>query len=223
MKLKKSFWARAFFIVVLFTTASILSISCSSNKIAVPIPGQNEAVQKNIYIEYMNIADTYFDLQKYDKAETYYKAAMGNKEIYWTAYYKLAKCYAYQSKWADAQTVYETLLKRDPDNNSLKASVAYIYAMNGNTDKSSNMYELLIKENPEQSEYLENYICVLLGAELKEDAETQFEILKEKFPNSKRIEEFNTVFVKAVEEKTEETGKENLPEIDKILEKENSI
>ena len=149
MKLKRLYWAKLCTAVVFFAAVLCLNISCSSNKIAVPIPGQSEAVQKNIYIEYMNIADIYFGLEKYDKAESYYKAAMGNKDIYWTAIYKLAKCYAYESKWADAQTIYETLLKRDEDNNTLKASVAYIYAMTGNTDKACSMYEELIKNNPE--------------------------------------------------------------------------
>ena len=195
MKLKKSSWAKIAFTAVM-AVMLCLNISCTSNKIAVPIPGQSDAVQKNIYIEYLNIADIYFELEKYAKAETYYKAAMGNKEIYWTAYYKLAKCYAYESKWADAQTVYETLLKRDPDNNSLKASVGYIYAMNGNTDKASQIYEKLIEENPDQADYLENYICILLGAEKNEEAEAAYNTLVEKFPSSKRVEEFKKQFEK---------------------------
>ena len=141
MKLKRLYWARAVLAAVVFAAVACLTISCSSNKIAVPIPGESESVQKNIYIEYMNLADAYMSLEKYDKAETYYKAAMGNKDIYWTAYYKLATCYVYQSKWADAQTVYETLLKRDSENNSVKASLAYIYAMNGRTEKACSAYE----------------------------------------------------------------------------------
>ena len=161
MKLKKSYWVKFIVAATIAVTVS-LNISCTSNRIAVPIPGQGDAVQKNIYIEYLNIADIYFELEKYSKAETYYKAAMGNKDIYWNAYYKLAKCYAYESKWADAQTVYETLLKRDPQNNSIQASLGYIYAMNGNTEKAGQIYEKLIEENPDQANYLENYILILL-------------------------------------------------------------
>ena len=195
MKLKKSFWVRASFVVVLITTASIFSFSCSSTKMAVPIPGQSDAVITNIYIEYLNIADIYFGLEKFDKAETYYKAAMGNKDIYWSAYYKLAKCYVYQSKWGDAQTAYETMLKRDSNNISLKSSVAYIYAMNGNTEKSIELYSELMEQSPDQSEILENYICVLLAADKKEDAKTQYDLLKQKFPESKRLEELGKHFV----------------------------
>ena len=187
----------------LFIAAVILlNSSCSSNKLSFPIPGQNTAVITNIYVEYLNIADIYFGLEKYDKAESYYKAAMGNKDIYWNAYYKLAKCYAYQSKWPDAQTAYEKMLKRDPDNISLKSSIAYIYAMNGNTDKAIDMYKALIEESPDQVELLENYICVLIAADKNEEGEEQFNILKEKFPESSRLEELEKQFKKE-EEKLE--------------------
>ena len=197
---------RAF--AVIFSAAVIFcNISCSSNKLAFPIPGQNNTAITNIYIEYLNIADIYFGLEKFDKAETYYKAAMGNKDIYWNAYYKLAKCYVYQSKWGDAQTAYETILKRDPDNNSIKSSIAYIYSMNGRIDKAIEIYSDLILTSPDQVEYLENYICVLLAAELPEEAEEQYDVLKEKFPESSRLEELGKHFVK-VEEKEQSENQE---------------
>lgn len=193
MKLKRLFWAKGFLLAdALF---GILCISsCSSTKFSVPIPGRNDAVITNIYAEYLNIADIYFGLEKFDKAETYYKAAMGNNDIYWTAFYKLAKCYVYESKWGDAQASYETILKRDPENNSIKASIAYIYAMNGNPEKASDIYKELIESNPDQMEYLENYICVLLASDQKDQAKESFEQLKEKFPESKRIEEISKQF-----------------------------
>ncbi len=183
------------------------NISCSSNKIAFPIPGERNAAITNIYAEYLNIADIYFELEKFDKAESYYKAAMGNRDIYWNAYYKLAKCYAYQSKWGDAQTAYETMLKRDPANTSIKSSIAYIYSMNGNTDKAIDLYQELLQESPDQVEILENYICLLLAVEKKEEAQSQVELLKEKFPESKRIEEFEQYFV--VEEETQEVSEDD--------------
>ena len=194
MKLKRLYWARVVIAAVFCITVSLFAASCSSSKIAVPIPGQKESAVKNIYIEYMNLADAYYELGKYDKAVSYYKAAMENKDIYWTAYYKLARCYVYQSKWDLAQTSYETLLKRDPENNSLKSSLAYIYAMNGNTEKSAQVYQELIAQNPDQSEYLENYICVLLAQGKKEDAKEQFEILNQKHPSSAKITELAKQF-----------------------------
>ena len=217
MKLKRLFLDNSIKKTVVFFAAvfSFLFISCSSNKIAFPIPGENASAITNIYIEYLNIADIYFSLEKFDKAESYYKAAMGNKDIYWNAYYKLAKCYAYQSKWGDAQTSYETILKRDPDNSSIKSSIAYIYAMNGNTTKAIDMYTDLIANAPEQAELYENYICVLLAAEKKEEAKEQYEVLKEKFPESKRLEELGKHFeeTEETEESEENTASEKEPAV----------
>ena len=194
MKLKRLFWDKR----IVFTTGLLLlvisAISCSSSKFEIPIPGKNDTVISNIYIEYMNIADTYFDLKKYDKAETYYIAAMKNKDIYWNACYKLAKCYVFEAKWNEAQSCYETLLKRDPENITIQSSLAYIYAMNGNTQKAIEEYSKLIEKSSEQSELLENYICVLLAAEKKEEALEQYTFLKEKFPESKRLEELGKHF-----------------------------
>lgn len=199
--------------VAIFFSVTVLffNISCTTNKIAFPIPGERATAITNIYAEYLNIADIYFSLEKFDKAETYYKAAMGNKDIYWNAYYKLAKCYVYQSRWGDAQTSYETILKRDPDNCSIKASIAYIYSMNGNISKAIEMYADLISECPDQVELLENYICVLLAADLKEEAGAEFDLLKEKFPESKRLEELGKYFI-VEEEATEETEQTEAPE-----------
>ena len=208
MKLKRLFWAKSSAAVFICSAVLFLNISCSSNKVAVPIPGQSDAVTSNIYIEYQNIADIYFGLEKFDKAETYYKAAMGNKDIYWNAYYKLAKCYVYQSKWGDAQTAYETMLKRDPENTTIQSSVAYIYAMNGNIDKSLEIYKDLIEKIPESPEVLENYICVLLADEQKDEASIQYDILKEKFPESKRLEELGKQFESAQAPEESETAEQ---------------
>lgn len=193
MKLKKLFLANA--ILILF-------ISCSSNK-ALPIPGQSDIAITNIYAEYLNIADIYFDLEKYDKATTYYKAAMSNQDIYWTAYYKLAKCYAVQSKWEEAEKSYEDILKRDPENNTIKSSIAYIYAMNGNTDKALSVYEKLIQENPDEVSYLENYISILITAEKTDEAKNYYNQLIEKFPENKNNENFTKYFDSIKTEETE--------------------
>src|SRR5574344_1777971 len=105
----------------------LLFSSCVSN-VHLPIPGEDVVVKKNISVEYMTIADAYSDLSKYDKAAQYYKLAMKNKKLYWTAYYKLGRCYAMSKNWTEARKIYSVFLKRDPNNVNIKMSLAYIYA-----------------------------------------------------------------------------------------------
>ena len=75
----------------------ICLISCKST-VHLPIPGEATIKQNNIYSEYMSIGDAYLDLEKFDKAITYYQKAMVNKNLYWTAYYKLGRSYALSKK-----------------------------------------------------------------------------------------------------------------------------
>lgn len=188
MKLKKLYSANK--AGILAAIISILFVSCASTSKGAGIPGKHTAEIKNIYNEYYNIGNAYFELEKFDKAASYYELAMGNKENYWTVYYQLAKCYVYNSKYNEALPLYETLLKRDPDNNSLKTSIAYIYAMNGNVDKAIEMYKALIEESPENNEYLENLIAVLLLNENLEEVKEPFELLQKNFPDSENIPKF---------------------------------
>ena len=82
--------------------------------------------------------------------------------------------------------------------------------MNGNVDKSTAMYEELIESNPDQSEYLENYICLLLAQDKKDEAKTQFDILAEKYPASKKIEELSKQFETPPEEELEPALEESV-------------
>ena len=192
MKLKKSFWAKFLpfcFIVLIF------SLSCKS----IPVPGQNEARIQNIYTEYINIGDSYFKLEDYENAATYYNMALEDTKNYWAAYYKLAKCYVYTSDWNNALPMYKTILKRDPENSSIKAALAYIYLMQGNFKKASEKYIELLGEQPQNKEYLENYLALLLSnpkkiQKNKESFLHYFKIYKESYPESDIINRFQTKF-----------------------------
>lgn len=188
MKLKKSFSVNLFISILL-----IIFSSCTTTSSDILVPGEGKAKNNKIYEEYLNIADTYYSLEKYDDAISYYKKAMNNKNLYWGAYYKLAKCYVVINNWTEALPMYNTLLNRDPDNNSIKASVAYIYCMQGNLEKAEEIYSYLIETQTENQQYLENYIAVLISdknnySNNKELIEKYFLQLKENYPDSKNIQ-----------------------------------
>ena len=207
MKLKKLFLDKAktslFALLILFC-------SCVSNSIPAPVPGQNSAKIRNIYVEYFNIADTYYNLENYSKAAEYYELSMRKRDQYWAAYYKLAKCYVFVSDWDKAISMYKTILSRDPENASLKASVAYIYSMQGKLKKARVTYEELLVLQPKNQDYLENYLAVLLSYENKfKRYESQFlekfEVFKTEYPDNRNITIFEERYKTLMDIKEEDS------------------
>ncbi len=154
------------------------------------IPGEKAIVYKNLALEYLEIADAYVNLKNYAKASEFYKKAMRNKEVYMTSFYKYARCLALARDWENALAAYNILLSKDSSNLSLRLSVAYITAMSGKIDESIVMYKTLVAEYPDDEAALENYISLLLNVGRAEDAEKEYFILKEKFPNNSKIKSF---------------------------------
>lgn len=173
---------------ILLLLFPLLFFSCAS--FHVPVPGETVTKKNNIFAEYMNIADAYNDLGKYDKAIIYYKMAKSNKTLRWSANYKLAHAYAMNKNWDEALKLYLELYKRDPENTSIQMSVAYIYAMNGKLSSAENIYASLVEKNPENVDVLVNYINVLFAMEKYDDVEKNLAALKEKFKDNTNISSF---------------------------------
>ena len=53
---------------------SLLFFSCNTSA-HFPVPGESEVKKNNMYVEYLNIANTYMDLEKFDKAIEFYSKA----------------------------------------------------------------------------------------------------------------------------------------------------
>lgn len=201
MKKNELFFKSCIFSILFFNIFLILS--CVSKPI--PIPGESKVLIENIYFEYLNIADKYFELEDYNNAAKYYKLAMENKNLYWQSYYKLAKCYALLSDWKNALPMFEKLLERDKDNHSIKASLAYIYSMQGDTKKAIEIYKKLLEEDSLNEKYLENYLAVLLSSkdsflENQEEIEKIYEQIETNFPNNTNLKIFDNTKTKYLEE-----------------------
>ena len=216
MKLKRLFSAKAkakAFSGILLS--SLLFFSCVSNNISVPVPGQDQVKERNIYAEYYTLGESYYKLQDYKKAAEYYELAMHKKEQYWAAYYKLAKCHVYNSNWNEALPMYKTILERDPENASLKASLAYIYSMQGDFKHSVEIYEELLQQQPANQEYLENYLAVLLADNKKFEKKnarkfiSAYEKLKSEYPENKHLKTFEDKYKELMNIQEEEEAEEN--------------
>ena len=201
MKKNELFFKSCIFSILFLNIFLILS--CVSKPI--PIPGESKILIENIYFEYLNIADKYFELEDYNNAAKYYKLAMENKNLYWQSYYKLAKTYALLSDWKNALPMFEKLLERDKDNHSIKASLAYIYSMQGDTKKAIEIYKKLLEEDSLNEKYLENYLAVLLSSkdsfvENQEEIEKIYEQIETNFPDNTNLKIFDNTKTKYLEE-----------------------
>ena len=90
---------RTFGFCILFLSLFLI-FSCVSN---------NNALMKDVYAGYFNIAEEYFKMEKYAKAvEFYEKCQKYNDELTLrNVKYKLAQSYLKLSKWKDASKIYE--------------------------------------------------------------------------------------------------------------------
>ena len=229
MKLKRSFWAKTVLISGL-TLLVFSSISCVTNNITVPVPGQGSVKINNIYVEYYNIAESYYKLEDYKRASEYYELSMHKRSQYWAAYYKLAKCYIFSSEWDKALPMYKKILERDPENTAIKASLAYIYSMQGNFKQSTKIYEELLEANPNSQEHLENYLAVLLADEKKFEKKNAvkfvntYETLKTEYPDNKNLSTFEGKYkelMNIVEEEGEDSEDNTEEESESESESEN--
>lgn len=179
----------------------VILVSCAGS----PKPGEMKLAQ-DLYAQYFDLAETYMELSKYDKALPLYETAREDQEFYWTSTYRMAKIYVNQKNWPKATVLYEELLKRDQNNSSLKESLAYCYAMSGNREKALSVYEELFKGGNTSEDILSNIISInasyLKDEKLSENkkqtykdaAETYFERLKEMYPENKNISAFEKIF-----------------------------
>lgn len=205
------------FLPIIIFSFCVFSFSCKSvNNF---VPGQKKIQINNLYKEYYNIAETYFSLKNYTKAISYYKICLENKDLYNASYYKLGLSYVMNNDWANAEKIFSELYKKDFENDSIKSSLAYIYSMSGNLTKAEQFYSEIVKDKPDFSEYLENYIAILIKNEKYQLAEEQFSLLKEKFPNSLKIADIEKKFEEINSEKKSPETEENLTEQTENIEK----
>lgn len=185
-----------------------LFFSCSGTA-HLPVPGEKNAVESNISVEYYSIASSYEELKNYKKAIDYYNLAKKNKKLRASSEYKIARCYALLKDWDNAQAGFEKILKKDPSNTNIKISLAYIMAMRGDLEASSQLYSTLVSENSTDVSILKNYISVLCARGMFDEANVQLAVLKEKFPDDADISGIEKKLQELSAPKSEEKTDEN--------------
>lgn len=183
--------------------AAFLFINCNSNSF--PVLGQNKVFHDNLYKEYMNLGNSYYDIEKYSEAISFYEKVLDDESLGNVAYYKMAQCYSLLSDWGNALPMYEKLLEDDPENQAFMANIAYIYTMTRNVKDALGMYDKLLDKQPNNVTYIENYLAILLSdkslfIENEEKFEELFSSLKESYPKNKNIEIFQKKYDEFKEE-----------------------
>lgn len=173
---------------LVFVFFCFVFFSCSTS---IPlVPGSAKKNRDALFQEYLSLGDEYASLEKYEKAVSFYEKALPSKTFYWTALYKLARTNALSKNWKKAKKYYTALLTRDSENVNLKTSLAYIEAMSGNFESAKKIYETLVSDETAPESIYTNYESVLLSMKKIDDAETLLSRIKEKFPASDKISDF---------------------------------
>ena len=160
---------------------------CGCKSTRIYVPGEKKVIIENIYGEYYSIADEYFKMKNYSKAAEFYTKAASSENLHNAAYFNAARSFALAKNWDEAKKIYLEIEAADGENFEVKQGLAYIYAMSGEFEKAEEIYNDLIETNPDLSEALVNYTIILLSQEKYEEAKSNMDLLKEKFPDEEKI------------------------------------
>lgn len=195
-----------------FLAGIFFACLCGCGTTRVYVPGEKKFVIENIYGEYYAIADEYFKLKNYSKAAEFYTKAASSESLHNAAFFNAARSFALAKNWDEAKKIYLEIEAADGENVEVKQSLAYIYAMSGEFEKSEEIYKSLIETNPDLSEVLVNYTIVLLSQEKYEDAKTNLDLLKEKFPDEEKIKTIQEKITAWEESQTPSDDDDEIPD-----------
>jgi tetratricopeptide (TPR) repeat protein len=122
--------------------------------------------------EYYALGDAYFELGKYDEAETWYTKAKFNKTTKEAAYYSLGRVAFEKKDYKKAADYFDQVLYSDGENVMALKGAAYSYAQAGNAEKALSYYEKINALVPEDADSGYNYALFLSILGRNEEAES---------------------------------------------------
>ena len=167
-------------------------------------------IRQELAAEYLELADAYAAVEKYQKAATFYERAAKHPGFFNATQYKLARMYALLGKWADAVLVLEPLYLQEPDNILLSNSYAFALVSSGQLEKAFPIYERNYNENKANPVQALNYAEILLLAERYDDATATIAVLREQFGDVEpmnSLDDLEKRIKSAVERKAKEAEK----------------
>lgn len=168
----------------------ICSVSCTS---VADAPGSE------VYSEYYQIAESWAELGKYDKAIPYYKKAGQAENFRNAAHWGLARVYALSGKWADSQVLLEEMHVAEPENIRIAAALAYVLAKNKKSDQAAALYKAIFEKNPDNLDVGLNYGEILFAAGQFSETVALMDSLKSAFPGDEKMSSFQSLEQRARE------------------------
>lgn len=177
----RSFVSFLFFILILS--------SCATMKPSNSVSPEN----------YMELANGYAGLSKYEMALTFYSQAQKYPDYRNAAEYGMARMYAFLGKWDESVLLLKTLLQRDPENMIVASALAYALAAKGEVAEASLLYHDLYEKNADDPESGLAYAKILLLCKNYQDVLDLSLSLREKFPESSIISSLVVIEKKATD------------------------
>ncbi|EFW39471.1 tetratricopeptide repeat protein [Treponema phagedenis] len=137
--------------------------------------------------EFFDIAESYEELKKYDKAIEYYALVAKTKEFKNAAEYSIARVYGLQKNWSASAAILKKQHKAAPENIQIATAYAYALAASGQNKQALAMYKSLYDSDTENPEKAMNYVRMLIGTKNYTEAEDLLKTLTKEFEGSEEI------------------------------------
>jgi len=177
----------------------------------------NSVVKQELAAEYMELADAYVAVRKYDKAAAFYERAGAHKAYYNATRYKLARMYALSGKWENAVEILEPLYTMEPENLLVANSYSYALVSLGELEKALPIYEKNYSENTDNPVQARNYAEILFLAKRWDDCTAHIARMREQFGDAEELSDLSDLEKRieaAIEREKKEAEKETEGEAD---------
>ena len=121
--------------------------------------------------EYFTIGMAFFELGRFNDAETWLNRAQAADRTMVASEYNLGRIAYETGRYADASRLFERVLAQDPDNIMAMRAAAYSRIRNGDFDIAIDIYNRVLDLIPESADDGFNYALVLYALERFEDSE----------------------------------------------------